>query len=167
MWSRDPLRRDLFHASLSRNAIHLTRKDLKWDGSREMSDYSAKGGIRSQHPEWAKKMSHIPRVPEEKVVYRDKKIPRAKKQPIWRPKNENLSWMKDPVRKLSRPGHLMMAFCAGTRSTAKAFMLLDKRRKCVGCGVRYELLNAAEAEDCYRLPFRRWIGSGKSVPARK
>lgn len=54
--------------------------------------------------------------------------------------------MEDLLRKFSRPGNVMMDYSAGTRSRAKACMLLNEPRRLVTRVLELELLAAAEAD---------------------
>lgn len=58
--------------------------------------------------------------------------------------------MRDPKRKLTKAGDLTMNFCAGTCSTAKAFMLLQKHGKILGCDVHPQVLRSRSdiSESC-------------------
>lgn len=61
-----------------------------------------------------------------------------------RPDQRSVSRKKALVRKASRPGNMVINFCAATCHTARACVLLDRRRRFVGCDVYSELLTAAE-----------------------
>lgn len=63
-----------------------------------------------------------------------------------RPEQTGALWKKNSVRKLSRPGSLVMDFCSGTCCTAKACMLVDQRGAFVGSFVDSELPTAAERD---------------------
>lgn len=51
--------------------------------------------------------------------------------------------MRDLARKLSKAGDLVTALCAGTCSTAEAYLLLDQRSKLLRGSVDPEVLSAA------------------------
>lgn len=57
-----------------------------------------------------------------------------------------MSWIKDLVQKLSRPGDVVMYFCEGACSTAKASMFLDEHKTFVECVVDSKLQTGTEPE---------------------
>lgn len=61
-----------------------------------------------------------------------------------RTEQKNVSWIRYPVRKLSRGGGFVLSLFDDTRYSAKAYRLLDQRRKFVGCIVNPEMLSAAK-----------------------
>lgn len=90
-------------------------------------------------------MSDTPQMPKEEVLYRDESTPEAGKRAKWRRERRKVLLMKILVRKFSRAGVGVMEFCAGTRTTEEARMLLEKHGKLSGCGVDSEMLTADEA----------------------
>lgn len=109
-----------------------------------MVDYNVESKIKSQHPEWTKVMSKIPRVPKKKMLYQDEGTSRARRRAMWRPQQKNVFYIKDLVRKFSRLRDVVIDFCTGTCSAEKACMLLDQHRKFVECDLNSEMLTAAE-----------------------
>lgn len=66
---------------------------------------------------------------------------------MWRTEQKSLSWIKHLVWKANKAGKLMMDLCAGTCSTAKAFMMLaDQQRKSVAWDFGPELPSAPEPD---------------------
>lgn len=87
-----------------------------------MADYSMGTETPPEHPGWANVKSKVPRLPREEVLYRDKSTPRAVKQAVWMLQQNKVSWMEKLVQNISRPGNVVMHFCAGSCTTAKACM---------------------------------------------
>lgn len=85
------------------------------------------GETLSERPGMANVMSETPRVTREEVLYQNEGTPKTGKQVMWRPDQKNESWVKDLLRKLSRPGNAVRELCAGNCSTAKACKLLDQQ----------------------------------------
>lgn len=58
--------------------------------------------------------------------------PRLRRRRKWRPEQKTVSWLKDQVQKLSRPGDVVRDFCADTWSTTKVCMLFVQHRELWG-----------------------------------
>lgn len=90
-------------------------------------------------------MRNDPRLPREEALHRDEPSSRAGTMALWIPKQEKVSW-RDLVRNPGKDGHLVIDFCASTRSTVKACMLFNQRRKFVGCDLDPEMPSAADPD---------------------
>lgn len=113
-----------------------------------------RGGVPSQHPQRAKKMTDIAWLPREKVLYLDEPISKAGKKAMWRSEQKNTFCMKDHVRKVGRAGDLVMDTCADKSFTAKGFRLFEPHRQFVRCDVDPDVLSTAEPELMLTFAFR-------------
>lgn len=60
-------------------------------------------------------------------------------------KQKNVSWMNS-VREISRPGDVMVDFCACACSTARAYKFFHPQEMIAGCGVDSEVVIVAERD---------------------
>lgn len=68
------------------------------------------------------------------------------KRSMWSPQQKNVFWLRVVVQKPSKAYDLMTGFCAETRSTAKAFMLLDQHKRFSVYDVDPEMLSVPEVD---------------------
>lgn len=94
------------------------------------------------------------------MLNRNEDTPKAGNRAMWRPEHKKLSRMKNMGWKLSRPGDLLMDYCAVKCSTTEACLLADQHRKFVVCGIDSEPGTAAEPDPV--LPFGSQMQNTKS-----
>lgn len=84
VYDRNSRRRNEFHASASKQAIHFWRISLARSSSLEMVSHKGSSKVPPQHPGWANWMMIIPQLPK-RGVYRDGPNSEARKRTIQRP----------------------------------------------------------------------------------
>lgn len=85
-------------------------------------------------------MSKIPiLLQEEHVCKRKRGEPRFKQSMCLEQKNP--AWMKDIVRKVTKPGNLVVGSCAGTFPVVKSYMLFHKHKTFIGYDVDPRCMN--------------------------
>lgn len=110
VYSVDPRRRDLLHASVSETVIHSWRKGPTLKRSLKMMYYNVGSESPCQRLRWTHVMSKMLRVPREKMLYQNESTPRAGEREMWRPKQKDVSWMKHLEQKITRHGNVLMDF---------------------------------------------------------
>lgn len=68
VYSRDPRRKDLFHASVGKKTNFFLRKSLAWFSLLQRVSYNASGVITSQRPGWATVVTNIARLTTKKMI---------------------------------------------------------------------------------------------------
>lgn len=90
--------------------------------------------VNSVNLGWKNLISNVPRLSQKDRFYKGKREAPEFDLLVHR-EQEDIVWMKEIVQKIMKPEDLNVDACGGTFFVAKAYMLLDKHRKSVGCEV--------------------------------
>lgn len=100
----------------------------------DKADYDTNGEVNTTQPGWRNILCKIPRLPQEERMYKRKRGEFGFILLIC-PDRRNTAFVKDIVKKYTKPGNLVVDACAGTFCVANGFMLLPKHRSFTGCKV--------------------------------
>lgn len=108
------------------------RKRLRGTETLQQVDYSAHQKVPSRHPSFINFVSNILLLSPDEIA-RDGERSDSGRKPKVRLEQKSIALMKDLAQNFCNPGQLVLDPFAGTLPTSKAFLLVDKYRRFVGC----------------------------------
>jgi len=120
-------------------AIYFWKKGLSNDELYESVCYENFAHIPNRHKAWTKIIDDIPPLPASERV----KEFSDKKSSLLRPEQKNVVLMWELVEQYSNPGDIVVDMFAGTFSTARDCLSVDKARKFVGCDADANCVNTS------------------------
>jgi len=124
-----PGRKSCSHMSVMEVAIHFWKKGLTNDEQYECVRYENFGHIPNRRKAWTNVIDEIPRMPASERV----KVISEGRSTFLRPEQKNVALIRELVEQYSNPGDTVVDRFAGTFSTAKACLSVEKARRFVGC----------------------------------
>ena len=129
-YNRNPNLPSLTHMSMTQSAVHFWSAGLPYDQSLKTIDYSDKGFVQSSLPPTSNTTDNIPKLTGQEVVYKTDPDNPGPRQRL-RAEQKGIDQMKMIVSKFCPAGETVLDPFAGTYSTAKACLSLNKHRRCI------------------------------------
>ena len=113
--------------------VHFWKKGASSADQKKRLDYKTPSEFGGTLPSWTNVVTGVP-LPtgNEVVTYEVEENGETTKKKL-RPEQKSVSLLKYLINKFTKPGDLVVDVCAGTFSTMRACMEMNKHRRFVGC----------------------------------
>lgn len=133
-YKNNPMWKKLAHTSVDEYAVHFWKTGSTFSTMLARVDYMAGMETPSSYPGFTNEMNNIGKLPHEEIVFRQQCGDSGRKS-MARPEQKNVSWMRDVIRKFTKPGMVVVDCCAGTLAVGKAGLSLPEHRRVILCDV--------------------------------
>ena len=126
-----PRRKNYNHVNVVEICVHFWKTGGSEDEAMDRLDYNTPAEYGGPHPSWANVVTEVPIVTGEEIVYQPDSEGIGNTRTRLRPEQKPISLCKFLINKFTKGGDLVVDTCAGTFSTLKACISMDKYRRCV------------------------------------